>query len=58
MPRSTSSARALAMSLTTRYVLRYEPGSACGMPVPNVIEHAEPVGVNWTTRIPGAGPVS
>ena len=50
MPNEASSSHAASMSLTTRCVPRYEPGSAGVIPIPNVSEHADPGGVTWTTR--------
>ena len=39
-----------SMSWTTRCVPRLEPGSASVIPIPTVIEQAEPGGVICTTR--------
>jgi hypothetical protein len=35
-----------------------EPGAAVVTPIPNVIEHPEPGGVNWTIRSPSIGATS
>jgi hypothetical protein len=35
-----------------------EPGAAVVTPIPNVIEHPEPGGVNWTIRSPSIGVTS
>ena len=32
-----------------------DPGAAAVTPLPNVTEHPEPGGVNWTMRTPSAG---
>ncbi len=46
------------MSVTTRCVPRLEPGAASVMPVPMVIELADPGGVICTTRNPSVELVS
>ena len=45
------------MSETVR-LASAEPGAAVVSPVPNVIEVAEPGGVNWTMRSPSSGAAS
>src|ERR1700754_4603377 len=50
MPRSMNSARAASMSVTTRCSPCGEPGAADVIPLPMMIEHSEPGGVNRTTR--------
>jgi hypothetical protein len=49
-PRSVSSRWACSMSLTVICRPPSEPGSPGLIPVPIVIEQAEPGGVIWTTR--------
>ena len=57
MPRPTSSLWAASMSETIN-APSAEPGAAVVIPMPNVIEHAEPGGVNWTMRRPSSGATS
>ena len=45
-----SSARAASMSSTTRSSPCTEPGAAVVTPLPKMMEHGEPGGVNCTTR--------
>src|SRR5262249_30971443 len=49
-PRDTNSARAASMSATTNCRPFTDPGGISERPLPIVTEHAEPGGVNCTTR--------
>ena len=49
-PRPASSSRAATMSATTSCIPTTEPGAASVIPVPIVIEQAEPGGVSWMNR--------
>jgi hypothetical protein len=57
MPRPTSESCADSMSETVR-VASAEPGAASVSPLPNVTEHPEPGGVNWTMRMASSGATS
>ena len=58
MPFAVRSAWAAWMSSTTRWSPFVVPGSACGMPLPIAIAHAEPGGDSCTTRKPVSLPCS